>query len=342
MNDIHSHILVEELFRIHQKRLGLQWIAGQQGGKRQIVPEVTKIKHAGADDDDLDSTSESIDMVSKRGQGQSLVGYLNLIHPNQIQVLGDIELKYLEGLRDISRQDALRQLFSHKPACLIISEGIETPVFLKRKSNEKSVPLFSSPLGSNKLTDTLHYHLTNLFADIITMHGVFMEVNAIGVLLTGPSGIGKSELALELITRGHRLVADDAPQFSRIAPDTINGTCPAPLQDFLEVRGLGVINVRKLFGDSVIKINKYLRLIVCLEPMDKESMMSLDRLEGSYRTRRVLDVEIPEITVPVAPGRNMAVMLECAARNHMLWASGYNASKEFSERQQNLIEYGDK
>ncbi len=342
MSDIHNNILVDELFRIHQEKLGLQWIAGQQGGKRQIIPEEIRGKPADEADDDINNSRGPSTKATKRGQRPSLIGYLNLIHPHQIQVLGDIELKYLEGLRDISRQDALRQLFSHQPACLIITDGIETPVFLKRKCNENSVPLFTSLLSSNKLTDTLHYYLANFFADIITMHGVFMEVNAIGVLLTGPSGIGKSELALDLITRGHRLVADDAPQFSRIAPDIINGTCPAPLQDFLEVRGLGIINVRKLFGDSAIKINKYLRLIVCLEPMDKEGLLGLDRLEGSYRTRRVLDIEIPEITVPVAPGRNLAVLLECAARNHMLWVSGYNASKEFSGRQQSLIEHGEK
>ena len=211
------------------------------------------------------------------------------------------------------------------------------PAFLKRKCNEYSVPLFSSPLTSNKLTDSLRYYLNNLFADVLTLHGVYMEVHAIGVLITGPSGVGKSELALELITRGHRLVADDAPQFSRIAPDIINGTCPAALQDFLEVRGLGIINVRELFGDSAIKINKYLRLIIRLEPLSRESIKQIDRLEGSYTTQNLLDLEIPEITLPVAPGRNLAVLLECAARNHMLRFSGYNASKVFTGRQQTMI-----
>jgi HPr kinase/phosphorylase len=212
------------------------------------------------------------------------------------------------------------------------------PTFLKRKCNENNVPLILSPISSIKLSETLHYYLATLFADIITIHGVFMEIMAIGVLITGPSGIGKSELALELITRGHRLVADDAPQFSRIAPEIINGTCPEALRDFLEVRGLGVINIRRLYGNTAIKNNKYLRLIVRLEPMDKDQMAKIDRLEGSYRTKKILDTEIPEITLPVAPGRNLAVLLECAARNHSLRISGYNASQEFINNQQQIIE----
>jgi HPr kinase/phosphorylase len=164
-----------------------------------------------------------------------------------------------------------------------------------------------------------------------------MEVMAIGVLITGSSGIGKSELALELISRGHRLIADDAPQFSKIAPDIINGTCPKSLQDFLEVRGLGILNVRELFGDSAIKKNKYLKLIVQLQPMDMKNHSLIDRLEGSYNTRNLLDMNIPEITLPVAPGRNLAVMMECAARNHILRDDGYNATEIFAKRQEKLI-----
>ena len=342
MPEIINQLTVQDLLTNHREKLGLEWIAGQQGGKRKIVPEESDSGPSTVVDDDLDKLPKPETRKASAPIRQSLVGYLNLIHTNQIQVLGDMELNYMESLRDISRQDAILQLFKCQPACIIVSEGREAPVFLKRKCNENNIPLFSSPLPSNKLTDSLHYYLSNLFADVTTLHGVFMEVNAIGVLLTGPSGIGKSELALELITRGHRLVADDAPQFSRIAPDIINGTCPKALQDFLEVRGIGIINVRKLFGDSAIKINKYLRLIVRLEPMKKAGLAQMDRLEGSYRTRRILDLEIPEITMPVAPGRNLAVLLECAARNHMVRMSGYNASDEFSERQKAILKQGNK
>jgi len=339
--DANTQLAVQALFDAHHEKLGLEWIAGQQGGKHIIIPEeIRSVAPAAAPDAATVETTEGAEKETTAGQ--SLVGYLNLIHPHQIQILGEVELNYIEGLRDISRQDAIGQLFHHHPSLIIVADGNAVPVFLKRRCNENNTPLFSSPLPGHKLNDALHYYLANLFADVITIHGVFMEVTAIGVLVTGPSGIGKSELALELITRGHRLVADDAPQFSRIAPDIINGSCPPTLQDFLEVRGIGIINVRELFGDNVIKINKYLRLVVRLEPMDKERLMKIDRLDGTYKTRRILDIEIPEITVPVTPGRNLAVLVECAARNHMLRTSGYNASEKFATQQQLMIKKGDK
>ena len=340
MPDIHSQLTIQALYDAHHEKLGLEWIAGQQGGKHIILPEEARTTPATGTDVEIVETNGGVKKATSTGQ--SLVGYLNLIHPHQIQILGGVELNYIEGLRDISRQDAIGQLFQHHPALIIVADGNAIPVFLKRRCNENNTPLFSSPLPGHKLNDALHYYLANLFADVITIHGVFMEVIAIGVLVTGPSGIGKSELALELITRGHRLVADDAPQFSRIAPDIINGSCPPALQDFLEVRGVGIINVREMFGDSVVKINKYLRLIVRLEPMDKEYLIKIDRLEGTYETRKILDIDIPEITVPVTPGRNLAVLVECAARNHMLRTSGYNASEKFAQRQQLMIKEGNK
>lgn len=339
MSQNSSQLTVDDLFNIHRDRLALSWVAGQQSGKRCIVPE--EIQDNGKPDTKNTAATRRPDSRDAQIQ-KPLVGYLNLIHPHQIQVLGQIELEYIDSLRDISREDAIRQLFKHQPACIIIADDSAVPILLKRRCNENNTPLFKSSLSSKKLTDSLHYYLANFFADAITLHGVFMEINALGVLITGPSGIGKSEVALELITRGHRLVADDAPEFSRIAPDIINGICPPALQDFLEVRGLGVINVRQLFGDSAIKLNKYLRLIVRLVPMEKDQLLSLDRLEGSNKNIRVLDLEIPEVTLPVAPGRNLAVLLECAARNHMLRITGYDAVGEFSERQRVLIEQKDK
>lgn len=329
MSNTSSQITVQELFDNHAKRYGLKWIAGKKNGDQLIVPEEPVTNQ-----DDAQKTSR---VTKKKFENKSLVGHLNLIHPHQIQILGGTELKYFEGLRDISKQDAIVQLFAQQPTCIIVSGNNPAPAFLRKQCDENGTPLLSSTLNSNKLTDSLHYYLSNLFADMVTLHGVYMEIHTIGVLLTGPSGVGKSELALELITHGHRLVADDAPQFSRIAPDIINGTCPAALQDFLEVRGLGIINVRELFGGSAVKENKYLRLIVRLEPLTKESITQIDRLEGSYNIRKVLDVDVHEITLPVAPGRNLAILLECAARNHMLRLSGYNASEEFIKKQQSFM-----
>jgi HPr kinase/phosphorylase len=322
MAGLTNQLSIEELYNIHRDKLELEWVAGQKEGKQ-----------ANIQNEEQSSPGSSSNF--------SLIGHLNLIHPHQIQVIGKTEIKYLEGLRNISMQDAITQLFLSKPVCVIVADGCEVPTLLKQKSDEYNIPLFSSPKNGNKLANVLHYFLTNLFADMLTLHGVYMEVMAIGVLITGPSGIGKSELALELISRGHRLIADDAPLFSRIAPDIINGTCPKTLQDFLEVRGLGIINVRELFGDSAIKKNKYLKLIVQLEPMNVDDLLTLDRLEGSYNTRNILDMDIPQITLPVAPGRNLAIMLECAARNHILRDSGYNAAEVFAKRQQKLMNSGE-
>ncbi len=333
MVGITSQISIEDLFNIHKDKLDLQWVAGQQGAKHVIIrEEASEINKKGK------RKKKTIKKTDKEPKSFSLVGHLNLIHPHQIQVIGEVEVRYLEGLRNISMQDAVVQLFKSKPACVIVADDLEPPTLLKRKSNEHSIPLFACSMNSDKLSDVLHYFLTNLFADMLTLHGVYMEVMTIGVLITGPSGIGKSELALELISRGHRLIADDAPLFSKVAPDIINGTCPQTLQDFLEVRGLGIINVRELFGDSAIKKNKYLRLIVNLQPMDEKNLLSLDRLEGSYSMRKVLEMDVPEITLPVAPGRNLSIMMECAARNHILREAGYNAAEIFVSRQKDIID----
>ena len=265
MSDITNKLSIEDLFSIQHERLQLKWIAGKRGAKNTIVREnIITAKTSNAKK--KEATSKKKKENENIPSDLSLIGHLNLIHPQQIQIIGSMEIKYLEGLRDISMQDVIKEIFSGQTACIIISDNCNVPELLKNKSNEYDIPLCCTPVNGNKLADALHYYLTNLFADMLTLHGVYMEVMAIGVLITGASGIGKSELALELISRGHRLIADDAPQFSKIAPDIINGTCPKSLQDFLEVRGLGILNVRELFGDSAIKKNKYLKLIVQLQP----------------------------------------------------------------------------
>lgn len=308
------------LYDAYQERFALQWVAGHAGQHRAIHQE-------SGDGDAVPSAA-------------LIVGHLNLIRPYQIQILGGTELDFLHGLGKNSRQDAVLRLFSEPTSVVIVTDGKPIPEDLHQASAAAATPLLCSALPSGQLVSRLQHALSAALAGHATVHGVFMEVTGIGVLLTGDSGIGKSELALELITRGHRLIADDAPEFRRVAPDTLSGVCPAPLRDFLEVRGLGMLNIRALFGDSAIKHNKNLRLIVHLEVMDERQFSTIDRLHGQRRHRAVLGVDIPQVTLPVIPGLNLAVLVECAVRNHILFLQGYNAGVDFIERQQQYIDQG--
>lgn len=318
---MNTDLKVRDFLESHGESLGLLWQAGQAGENRQLLNEKAEV-------------------------GVPIAGYLNLVKPNQVQVLGPEEVKYLAKLKKNSHKDAMARLFKCEPA-MIIFAGITKKNNIENEfielANKTKTPLLYSHIASNELTELLQYHLVRLLGDSKIMHGVFMEVMGIGVLLTGPSGIGKSELALELISRGHRLVADDAPEFRRSAPDMIRGRCPALLKDFLEVRGLGILNVRAMFGDNSIVETKRLRLIVHIDTLldnsvSDNTLWEIDRIGATHRKKSVLDVDIPEVQIPVAPGRNVAVIIEAAVRNHVLFLNGYNAADDFIERQQQLID----
>lgn len=304
---------VQQLFDARAKPLELIWISGQD-----LNPSI------------IDNDEKYTDITL-------LVGFLNLVRPFRIQVLGKEELDYLSKLGKNSRHDSLQRLLNLKPAMLIVVNNQPIPEEIQQLAQSHSIPLFLSSLPGNKLIDNLRHYLNLLVSDKTTRHGVFMDVMGIGVLLTGPSGIGKSELALELINRGHRLIADDAPEFKRIAPNHIRGTCPELLTDFLEVRGLGILNLRAMFGDNALIRYKRLRLIVDLEQMGNDEIKTLDRLGSTHRFQNVLEVEIPEVVIPIAPGRNIAVIVEAAVRNHILAMNGYNAADDFMQRQQEQI-----
>ena len=170
--------------------------------------------------------------------------------------------------------------------------------------------------------------------DNVTVHGVFLEVKQLGALLVGPSSLGKSELALELLSRGHHLIADDAPEFYRTESGAIEGRCPEVLSDFLEVRGLGIINVRAMFGDAAVVPCAELNIILQLKAMDGEQLTEADRLYGRHETFKILEKDVPRITLPVAPGRNLAILVETVVQNHLLILGGYDAAADFSRRQQ--------
>src|SRR5690606_5036078 len=243
-----ASITALELFEQQQDKLSLRWLAGQKGGSREI---------------------DSGDTNARR---PSLAGYLNAVYPNKVQILGSEELTWLDSLDSRQRWETIEKIIQARPLALVISKNQSCPEDLRAAAEETDTPLWISPRRGHELLNHLSYHLARTLAPRVTLHGVFMEIYSIGVLITGEAGSGKSELALELLSRGHRLVADDAPEFTQIAPDVLDGTCPELLQDLLEVRGLGVLNVREMFGDTAVKKNKYLRLIVHLtRPMTEPS-----------------------------------------------------------------------
>jgi HPr kinase/phosphorylase len=307
----HSRALTaHELFDEVRARLELSWLAAHEGGDRKI--ELTETRRLRA----------------------SAVGYLNLIHPNKIQILGGEEMTYLDGLPAATRRATLTRMLKLQPAAILITRSREAPEDLLAAATKARIPVWRSAKRGHELLTYLQYHLARALAPKTTLHGVFLEVYSIGVLITGEAGAGKSELALELITRGHRLIADDAPEFTLVAPDVLDGTCPDMLQDCLEVRGLGVLNVREMFGDTAVKRNKYLRLIIHLGPPRSDGDHDpLKRLYGDINTRKILDVDVPQLTIPVAPGRNLAVLCEAAVRNHALKSKGIDAAQVFVDRQ---------
>ncbi len=309
-----AQINVADLFKETRLKLKLNWIAGLDGGNNQLNSEkVTKPSLA-------------------------LIGHLNFVHPNRVQVLGCAEMDYLNSLSIIAMQQAIANLYATDLAAVVVANGEKAPKELISAANTHCIPLFTSPMQSPQLMDLLSHYLKLAMAETTSLHGVFMEVQGFGVLIKGNAAIGKSELALELITRGHRLVADDIVDFFKISPERIEGRCPALLQDFLEVRGLGILNIRALFGDNAVKPTKPLDLIIQLELADALNPMGLDRLNVKTQHEQVLGVDITKVVIPIAAGRNIAVLLEVAVRNHMLLIRGINATKQFSQRQKQMIQ----
>jgi HPr kinase/phosphorylase len=311
-----KHTTILDVFEALEQRLSLNWVAS------------------------VKSTNRVIEHSSASSRTETLAGPLNYIHPNRLQIIGQTEMDYLNDMAIDARSDALKRLFNAKPAAVFLSDDLNPDDEILDAANKSKTPLILTPVTDIQLLAHLNYHLSIALAEHTSVHGVFLEVLGMGVLLSGKASVGKSELALELINRGSRLVADDAPEFSRIAPDIIDGLCPPLLQDFLEVRGLGIINIRAMYGDSAIKRNKYLRLVVKLVKMNDDELSRLDRLAGTYATTHLLGLDIPEVTVPVAPGRNLAILVETAVRNHIMRLKGYDAAADFVERQRQAIEKG--
>lgn len=303
-----TQITVQHLFEATRQKLELAWIAGSTGGSKLL-------------------TSETVQKPSL-----ALIGHLNFVHPNRVQVLGAAEMDYLRSLSAESLQQAIDNLYSTELAAVVIANNEAVPQALLDVANRTETALFTSPQPSPRLMQILSHYLAKALAEFTTLHGVFMEVMGIGVLITGDAAIGKSELALELITRGHRLIADDIVEIYEISPDTLEGRCPSLLQDFIEVRGLGILNIRALYGEVAVKPKKTLRFIVHLEKPADITQANYDRLQMQRDTQEILGINIPKVRIPVAAGRNLAVMVEVAVRSHILHLRGISSSQQFMER----------
>ncbi len=303
-------ISISQLFEDHQDKLSLTWVAAQ-GAER------------------------SIEIRERGNYGADVVGHLNLIHPERLQVIGAAEYQWLSRVNPERLKAQMNEIFAAQPPAVIVAEGLEVLPAVLEGCESTGTPLFTTAKPCSAVIDLLRIYLSRRLADTVSVHGVFMDVLGMGVLITGDSGVGKSELALELISRGHGLVADDVVELARIAPATIEGRCPGMLRDFLEVRGLGLLNIRTIFGETASRRKMKLKLIVHLQK--PVAGVDAPRLPLDAQTQEILGVAVRKVVIPVAAGRNLAVLLEAAVRNSILQLRGIDNMQEFITRQQRLL-----
>ena len=309
-----AQVNIQQLFEDKRERLALSWVAGEGGGAKILDGELVNASNKG------------------------LIGHLNLVHPNWVQVLSSTELDYLHTLSPAALSEAMAQLERSGALCLIVAGTREIPQSLIDYANRTHTPLFCSPFSSVHLMWLVRHYIVKALAESTTRHGVFLDVLGVGVLITGDSGVGKSELGLELITRGNGLVADDVTELYRVSPETLEGRCPELLRDFLEVRGLGVLNIRTMFGETAVRRKKSLKLIVHLHRPPRGDVSQLERLPLHASYQEVLGVKISTVSIPVMAGRNLAVLVEAAARNFVLQQRGIDTMQEFISRHEQYMQ----
>lgn len=268
----------------------------------------------------------NISTVEINRPGIELTGYLEFFDNKRIQVLGNTEFSYLGRYGPEAQKMVIDSIFSFGPPAVIICRDIEPSNAILESAKLHKVSIFSTPQSTSDLTASLVQYLNKELAPRITRHGVLVEVYGEGCLLTGDSGVGKSETAIELIKRGHRLVADDAVEIRRTAQTTLYGQSPENIRHFIELRGIGIINARKLFGMGAIKLQEKIDMVINLEQWDSAKVYDRMGLDNEYM--KILGVEVPTLTIPVKPGRNLAVIIEVAAMNNRQKKMGYNAARE--------------
>lgn len=262
--------------------------------------------------------------------GLEMAGYFEYHTQERVQLLGRSELAFLGMLPPEERRDRMKRLCTELTPCIIITRGLEVPAELVEASAERDIPVLRTNMATTILSSRITGFLERKLAPTATIHGVLCDVYGVGMLITGSSGIGKSETALELVKRGHRLVADDAVEIRQTSDFQLHGTAPELIRHLLEIRGVGIINVMTLFGAGAVRNNKRITLVVRLEAWQQDKQY--DRLGLDEETTRIIDTDVPLVTIPVRPGRNLAVIIEVAAMNYRLKQMGVNAALQFTNK----------
>jgi len=299
-------IAVQELERAREQHLELTLMAGRGGLHK-------KITHS---------------QVQK--MGLALTGFIPFINPERLQIIGNTEMAYFNSLSPEMQENVIHQICSLPLSCLVITRGLEIPELLLREADEKDIPVFRTDMRSFDFIERVTLYLEEKLSATSSLHGVLMDVFGVGVLILGKSGIGKSECALDLILRGHRLVADDMVHVQKRSPTSVVGSGFEVIQHHMEIRGLGIINIRSLFGVEAIRDKKKIELV--LELTEWDAQREYDRLGFEEEKFSILDVELPMFRIPVTPARNLTTIIEVAVRNHLLKVMGYDSALEFEKK----------
>jgi HPr kinase/phosphorylase len=306
---------VQELEQTREHRLELTLMAGRKGLKK-------KITHS---------------QVQK--MGLALTGFIQFINAERLQIIGNTEMAYFKTLTPEMQDKVIQQICSLPLSCLVITRGLEIPDLLLREADQRGIPLFRTSLRSFDFIERVTKFLEEKLSSTSSLHGVLLDVFGVGVLILGKSGIGKSECALDLILRGHRLVADDMVHIQKRSPSSVIGSGFEVIQHHMEVRGLGIINIRSLFGVEAIREKKKIELVV--ELMEWDAHREYDRLGFEEEKFSILGVELPMLRIPVTPARNLTTIIEVAVRNHLLKVMGYDSALEFEKKLLRKMEEGE-
>ncbi len=310
-------VSAEALFEAHRKTLRWEWVAGHAHPERRFADEAVRDARSAAD----------------------LVGYLNYIHPYRVQIVGRREVAYLTASTPEDQERRISRIVTLEPPVLIVADGQAAPDRLVAMCDRAEIPLFITAESAGHVIDVVRGYLGRHFAERSTRHGVFMDILGLGVLLTGESGLGKSELGLELISRGHGLVADDAVDIYRISQTALEGRCPELLSNLLEVRGIGLLDIKAIFGETAVRRKMRVQLIVHLvrtETLERD----FERLPYEPLHEEILGLPVRKVVIAVDAGRNLAVLVEAAVRNTVLQLRGIDTYQEFIKRHQAAMERG--